>query len=77
LHQHFLNLPTIQTMFKHRSQGGYFNLLDRSVSRKIGLRAKLRQSVTERNELMSMGLTELGVGVLCWELRLGSEIIVN
>jgi hypothetical protein len=66
LHQHFLNLPTIQTMFKHRS-----------VSRKIGLRAKLRESVTERNELMSMGLTELGVGVLCWELRLGSEIIVN
>jgi hypothetical protein len=66
LHQHFLNLPTIQTMFKHRS-----------VSRKIGLRAKLRESVTERNELMSMALTELGVGVLCWELRLGSEIIVN
>jgi hypothetical protein len=66
LHQHFLNLPTIQTMFKHRS-----------VSRKIDLRAKLRESVTERNELMSMGLMELGVGVLCWELRLGSEIIVN
>jgi hypothetical protein len=66
LHQHFLNLPTIQTMFKHRS-----------VSRKIGLRAKLRESVTERNGLMSMGLMELGVGVLCWELRLGSEIIVN
>jgi hypothetical protein len=68
LHQHFLNLPTIQTMFKHRS-----------VSRKVGLRAKLRESVTERNELMSMGMgrTELGVGVLCWELRLGSEIIVN
>jgi hypothetical protein len=53
-------------MFKHRS-----------VSRKIGLRAKLRESVTERNGLMSMGLMELGVGVLCWELRLGSEIIVN
>jgi hypothetical protein len=48
-----------------------------SVSRKIGLRPKLRESVIERNELLSMGLTELGVGVLCWELRLGSEIIVN
>jgi hypothetical protein len=63
LHQHFLNLPTIQTMFKHRS-----------VSRKIGLRAKLRESVTERNELMSMGPTELGVGVLCWELRLDQKL---